>query len=52
MEKKMKKRKSAWICRAAVSMAAMAAAVCLGGCGAVEGRICKREKEYGEAASW
>ena len=48
MEKKMKKRKSAWICRAAVSMAAMAAAVCLGGCGAVETLYSgKGEKEYG-----
>ena len=50
MEKKMKKRKSAWICRAAVSMAAMAAAVCLGGCGAVETLYSgKGEKEYGKA---
>ena len=50
MEKKMKKRKSAWICRAAVSMAAMAAAVCLGGCGAVETLYSgKGEREYGKA---
>lgn len=50
MEKKMKKRKSAWIRRAAASIAAIAAAVCLGGCGAVETLYSgKGEKEYGKA---
>ena len=50
MEKKMKKRKSAWIRRAAASISAIAAAVCLGGCGAVETLYSgKGEKEYGKA---